>query len=235
MPMKVLTVIPARGGSKGVPRKNVRSVGGKPLIAWTIEAARESKVLDTFCVSTDDPEIAEVARVWGAEVLQRPPEIAGDRTPMIEVVRHALSTYEAKQGARFDYFLLLQPTAPMRQGDDIDQALTMLVDTDADSIVSVYPVEDAHPARMYLIEEGELQPFYQEPPGSLRQDLPKVYHRNGAIYAAKRRLITEAGRLWGGRMVPYVMPKERSVNIDDLQDLAIADFLLGQPSRIPHA
>jgi N-acylneuraminate cytidylyltransferase len=196
------------------------------LIAWSIEAAKGSELVGTFCVSTDDPEIAAVATEFEAEVLPRPVEFAGDRTPMIDVVRHALQTYEERLGVSFDYFLLLQPTAPARTAQDIDLALKTLVESEADSVISVYQVEDAHPARMYLIQDGRLQPFYQEPPGSLRQDLPKVYHRNGAIYATTCRLIKEEGRLWGGRIVPYLMPKERSINIDDMQDLAIANFLL---------
>lgn len=226
--MNILTVIPARGGSKGVPRKNVRPVGGKPLIAWSIEAAAKSKMVDFFCVSTDDDEIADTAREYGAEVLYRPSDIAGDRTPMVEVVQHALQICEERRGCTYDYLLLLQPTAPLRTAEDIDEALKNLLEAGADSVISMYQVEDAHPARMYLVEDGYLVPFYQEPPGSLRQDLPKVFHRNGAIYACKTALIKKEGKLWGGKMVPYIMPKERSANIDDLQDLVIADFLLSR-------
>jgi len=227
--METLTIIPARGGSKGVPRKNVRLVGGKPLIAWSIEAARQSNLVGDFHVSTDDEEIAAVAREWGASVLPRPADLAGDRTPMIEVIEHALHECESRRDKPYDSFLLLQPTAPMRLPEDIDGALTALADSGADSVISVYQVEDAHPARMYLIESNTLRPFCDEPPGSLRQDLPDVYHRNGAIYACTRKFLVAQRRLWGGRIAPYVMPKDRSANIDDPQDLAIADFLLSQP------
>lgn len=226
--MNILTLIPARGGSKGVPKKNVRSVGGKPLIAWSIEAARNSEFVDFFCVSTDDVEIASTAREYGAEVLHRPTNLADDRTPMVEVIQHALQVCEERKGHTFDYLLLLQPTAPLRSAQDIDEALRTLMETGADSVISVYQVEDAHPARMYLIEEGCLRPFYQEPPGSLRQDLPKIYHRNGAIYACKTRLVRDEGKLWGGIIAPYIMPKDRSINIDDMQDLAIANFLMSR-------
>lgn len=229
--MNLLTIIPARGGSKGVPRKNVRLVGGKPLIAWSIEVAKSSSLVGYFCVSTDDDEIAKVAREYGAEVLPRPVEIAGDRTPMIEVIRHALKECEQQQKTKYDYFLLLQPTAPMRKKEDVEGALTMLAKSGADSVISVYQVEDAHPSRMYLVKDGHLEPFCQEPLGALRQDLTKVYHRNGAIYACTRRLIEDEGCLWGGRMVPYIMPKNRSANIDDMQDLAIADFLMRQTAH----
>lgn len=232
MDSRTLTLIPARGGSKGVPRKNVRLVGGKPLIAWSIEAAKGSKAVGDFYVSTDDEEIARVSREHGAEVLPRPPEFAQDKSPMIGVIQHALATCREKHGVEYEYFLLLQPTAPMRNSGDIDEAMRVLRDTGADSVISVYQVEDAHPSRMYLIEDGRLRPYSEEPPGSLRQDLPKVFHRNGAIYACRTSLIREQGRLWGGKLVPYIMPKKRSVNIDDPDDLAIADFLMGGTGRV---
>ena len=229
--MKLLCIIPARGGSKGVPRKNVRSVGGKPLIAWSIEAAQQSKRVTNFYVSTDDQEIAQVSKQYQAEVLNRPPEIAGDKTPMVDVILHALQECESQDSTTFDYILLLQPTAPMRIGSDIDEAIDLLVSSEADSVVSVYQVEDAHPSRMYQIHDGLLEAFCEEPAGSLRQDLPAVYHRNGAIYACSRRLLVEEQTLWGGRMVPYVMPKKRSANIDDETDLEFADFMLSRNSE----
>jgi len=224
--MKILTIIPARGGSKGVPRKNLREVGGQPLIVWSIRAAKASKAVGELYVSTDDDEIAAVARECGVNVLRRPDALSGDRTPMIEVVRHALLECEERLGVAYDYFLLLQPTAPMRTAQDIDAAIGVLIESAADSVVSVYQVEDAHPARMFIIENDGLLPFCEEPAGSLRQDLPKVYLRNGAIYGCKRGLIKNEGILWGGKVSPYVMTKDRSANIDDMQDLLIADYLM---------
>ncbi len=229
--MNILSMIPARGGSKGVPRKNVRRVAGKPLIAWTIEAAQSSCVSDSFFVSTDDTEITQVAREWGAAVKPRPSELAGDKTPMVDVIRHVFLENEKEAGRQFDYFLLLQPTAPMRTGEDIDQALKILQESGADSVVSVYQVEDAHPSRMYHQVGGWLEPFYQEPPGSLRQDLSAVYHRNGAVYACKRELLLDRGELWGGRIAPYIMPLSRSANIDAPIDLEWADFLLSRDRK----
>ena len=225
---EILTMIPARGGSKGVPRKNIRDVAGKPLIAWTIEAALNSCIKDSFFVSTDDQEIADISTQCGAPVQMRPLELAGDRTPMIDAIRYAFLENEKKAGKQFEYFLLLQPTAPMRTAQDIDDAIQLLQDSDADSVVSVYCVEDTHPARMYLLENDSLKPLWPEPDGSLRQDLPDVYHRNGAIYACTRDFLLESGKLWGGRMVPHIMPKERSANIDDEADLKVADLLLRQ-------
>lgn len=223
---KILTLIPARGGSKGVPRKNLRMVGGKPLIQWTIESAKISKYPMDIYVTTDDDEIAAVSIQLDVGVIRRPAELAGDKTPMIEAVKHAVLVCEMRLRKRFDCVLLLQPTAPMRISSDIDNAISIWLDSTGESLVSVYKVEDAHPARMYKIDNATLDPLFPEPAGSLRQDLPDIYHRNGAIYLTSIGLILNSNILIGGRPIPYVMPKSRSINIDDMQDLLIADYLL---------
>lgn len=221
----ILTLIPARGGSKGVLRKNVRPVAGKPLIAWSIEAARAAQVVGEVYVSTDDPEIADTARAFGAEVLERPAEFAGDKTPMIDVINHALDCLDQPAG-RNQHLLLLQPTAPARRAQDIDAAVAQIRASGSDSLISVYCDEDSHPARMYTIEAGRLVKYEDEPAGSLRQDLPKVYHRNGAIYMSRIDFIRTAGRLWSDSPEAFIMPKTRSLNIDDEQDLLVADLLM---------
>ena len=221
-----LGIIPARGGSKGVLRKNIRLVAGQPLIAYSIQAAQASQVLTHCVISTEDGEIASIARALGAEVLPRPTELAGDITPMLPVVRDVFSTLETRLGTRFEYGVLLQPTAPMRTAADIDAAVTILRETSADSVVSVYRVYDHHPARMYRMENERLIPLENEPVGRLRQDLPAVYHRNGAIYAFRRGLIDEIENLIGPDTRPYIMPEERSINIDNETDLLLADLLL---------
>ena len=227
-PARILGIIPARGGSKGVPRKNIRLVAGVPLLAYTIWAAQQSRKLTYFVTSTDDQEIAAVARQYGSPVILRPPELAADDTPMVPVVEHALTTVEQEE-APFDCIVVLQPTAPQRTGEDIDAALALLVETGADSVVSVYEVGDHHPARMYrLSEDGRLIPYAEEPPHRLRQALPPVYHRNGAIYACRRSVLIEHRTLIGLNTQPYIMPRERSINIDDELDLAFADFVLRQ-------
>jgi CMP-N-acetylneuraminic acid synthetase len=223
--MYALGIIPARGGSKSVPRKNIRLVGGRPLIAYTIEAAQRSALLAHYVVSTDDIEIAGVARDCGSPILMRPPELAADETPTLPVVRHALA--ELRQP--FDVVVVLQPTTPLRLGADIDRALRLLDETGADSIVSVYQVSDHHPARMYRLEQGRLVPYEAGPPARLRQELPTVYHRNGAIYACRRRVIDELNTLVGPDSRPYIMPRDRSLNVDDEFDLAVADRLLRHP------
>jgi len=222
---RMLTLIPARGGSKGVRRKNVRSVGGKPLIAWSIEAALAARGVDNVIVTTDDAEIAKVARLCGAEVLERPPEIAGDSTPMIEVVEHALAELDKPRG-NYTHLLLLQPTAPARIPADITDAYRAIEASGADSLISVFVDVDKHPARAYTISENLLIPYEEEPKGSLRQDLPAVYHRNGAIYLSRVDFIRKNRRLWSATPQAFVMPKERSLNIDDELDLLIADLLM---------
>lgn len=226
-----LAIIPARGGSKGVRRKNLRLVAKCPLIGYTIEAAKGSKVLTYFITSTDDFEIAAVAKELGSPVLMRPAELGADDTPMLPVVEHALAALESEKG-RYEYVVILQPTTPLRLPGDIDAPLTLLIESGADSVVSVYQVVDHHPARMYRLLEGRLVPYEPEPPNRIRQGLPQVYHRNGAIYACRRSLIEEHGTLIGPDTRPYIMPRERSINIDDELDLAFADFLLRDRERI---
>jgi CMP-N,N'-diacetyllegionaminic acid synthase len=231
--MNILTIIPARGGSKGVPRKNLRHVGERPLIEWSIEAARGASIIQKVFVSTDDAEISQVASDAGAFVINRPQNISNDKSPMCAVVDHALSFCKMRYKEDYDYILLLQPTAPMRLSLDINQAVQIIQKSSADSVVSVYKVEDTHPARMYTIgETGNLIQYSPEPPGSLRQDLPEVYHRNGSIYLCTVDYFKTSGKLWGGNILPYIMPQDRSANIDNLQDLLIADFLMKRRQKL---
>jgi CMP-N,N'-diacetyllegionaminic acid synthase len=221
----IIAIIPARGGSKAVPRKNIRFVAGKPLISYTINAALSATIPLKLITTTEDDELATVARSLGSDVLIRPPQLALDDTPMIPVLLHVLGTL-AEMGQYFDFLFLLQPTAPLRSGKDIDDAFTELVSSGCDSIVSVYQVSDAHPARMYRLSDGFLVPYDAEPSNHLRQSLPPVFHRNGAIYACRTELLLKDNLLIGPKTRPYIMPRERSINIDDEIDLAFVDFLL---------
>lgn len=221
----MLGIIPARGGSKGVRRKNLRLVAGRPLIAYAIAAARESRMLTEFVVSTEDVEIATIVEQLGALVVRRPAELAAAATPILPVVQHVLAALEPERG-RFDYLVVLQPTAPQRSASDIDAALALLMASGADSVVSVYQVADHHPARMYRLVDGRLVSYETEPGGRLRQTLPPVYHRNGAIYACRRDLVDTWATLIGPDARPYIMPRERSINIDDEFDLMLVDFLM---------
>ena len=230
--MNTLGVIPARGGSKSVPRKNIALIHGKPLIAYTIEAAQRSRLLTHFLVSSDDPEIIAVARQYGARVpFIRPAELATDTAPSLPVVQHAVGEMERMHGITYDYIVLLQPTTPLRLPEDIDATLEKLVATGADSVISVCDVGAYHPARMRQIVDDRLVelPIREPKEMARRQDLPPVYIRNGAIYAVKRDVVMLQNTMSGVVCRPYIMPEERSVNVDSMLDLLLAEILLRPP------
>lgn len=228
----ILAVIPARGGSKGVPLKNLRPLGGRPLIAHTVDVALELVRLGRIAraiVSTDDEEIRQVVRNLGADApFLRPADLADDRTPMVPVLRHAVTEIEAVDGVAFDWVLLLQPTAPFRTADDVGHAIAAAETGGCDSVISVVRVFASHPILMKRIEGDQLLPFMiEEPEGTRRQDYePAAYMRNGAIYMTRRKALMEHGSIWGERIRPYVMPEERSHNIDSEIDLLVAEALL---------
>jgi len=232
---KILAIIPARGGSKGVPRKNIRLVAGKPLIAYTIEAAQAIRCrLHRLIVSTDDDDVAEVARRYGAEVpFMRPSELSGDRVPMIPVLQHAVQTVEAMDNIHLDWVLLLQPTAPFRTPEDIEAALELAAPGGCDSVISVVQVFAVHPILMKRIENDRLLPFcLEEKEGTRRQDYqPPAYMRNGAIYLTRRDVLMEQNSIWGGVIRPYIMPEERSVSIDSEMDMKLAELMLAERGR----
>ncbi|MEZ4415114.1 MAG: acylneuraminate cytidylyltransferase family protein [Gemmatimonadota bacterium] len=223
-----LGLIPARGGSKGVIRKNLRTVGDRTLLEHAIRAARESATLAAFAVTTDDPEIATVARGQGVAVVERDPGLAEDDTPMAPVLRHALVEMETRTGRTFDIVVLLQPTSPIRRGQDIDAAVQRLrTDPEVDSVIGVCRMDDVHPARMYRLEgEGRLVPLDPERERLNRQDLPPVYYRNGAVYAVRRATLVEEGRVMGRAPAALEMPTAWLANVDDERDLIIADALV---------
>jgi len=227
---KVLAVIPARGGSKGVPRKNVRLVCGKPLIAYTIETALAAKHLfHRILVSTDDSEIVEVSRSYGAEApFLRPAELANDKAPMIPVIQHAVRFAEQDDKIQFDWVCLLQPTEPFRTVSDIEQALSLAIAGECDSVISVVQVFSVHPILMKRIDAGRLVPYcIEEKEGTRRQDYqPPAYMRNGAIYLTSRNALMERSSIWGDVVRPYIMPPERSVGVDSELDLKLVQLLM---------
>lgn len=219
--MRILGLIPARGGSKGVPRKNVRRLAGKPLIAWTIEAAFSSAVIERVVVSTDDQEIREVSAEWGADVpFIRPPQLAGDETPGIDVVRHAL-----EQLPEFDTVVLLQPTSPLRTADDIAAAVALYVESGRRHCIAMSDTVDP-PHWSYYVEGTRLRPVLGERIPQRRQDLPRVVTVNGAIYVADARRLEQSGSFLEADMVPYLMPRERSVDIDTEFDFQLCEYLI---------
>lgn len=227
-----MAVIPARGGSKGVVRKNIRPLAGKPLIAYTIETALAARhLLHRAIVSTDDPDIAAVARDHGADVpFLRPSELAGDQVPMLPVLKHAVQFIEDQDGIILAWVLLLQPTAPLRALEDIEASLKVAYQNDADSVISVVQVFAEHPILMKRIEDNRLLPYcVEEQEGTRRQDYqPPAYMRNGAIYLTRRDVLMKKNSIWGQVIRPYEMPPERSVNIDSELDLKLVELIMQQ-------
>ena len=223
--MSILAIIPARGGSKGIPRKNIKPLASKPLIGWTIEAAKQSSCLDRIIVSTEDEEIASVARNLGADVpFMRPAELAADDTPGIAPVLHAIS-----QLTDYDWVLLLQPTSPLRSAEDIDGIWQFCQERGALSAVSVCEVEK-HPYWMYQFNAAQrLEPFIKgRPDVTRRQDLLSAYALNGALYLAKTDWLLQRQDFIGPETLGYVMPPERSVDLDTPQDWRWVEFLIEQ-------
>jgi CMP-N,N'-diacetyllegionaminic acid synthase len=230
--MKVLGLIPARGGSKGVPRKNIRPLCGKPLLAYTTEAALASKHLSKVVLSTEDTEIAELGRSLGVDVpFMRPAELAEDTTPTFPVVLHAVEQLE-KDGESFDAVCLLQPTNPLRREQDIDACIELMQSTGADSVISVVQVPHQYnPKWVYFKNElGEMTLSTGEnSPIPRRQDLPAAFHRDGSIYVTRRNVLDEFGNLYGRKVRGYELTHERSINIDTPDDWTLAEeFLTSQ-------
>jgi len=228
--IKVLGVVPARGGSKGVPRKNLKMLAGKPLIVYILEVALQTKTLDRVVVSTEDEEVAAVARKYGAGVpFLRPKELARDEVSLIPVVKHAME-YLDKQDWRADIVVSLQPTSPLTEPGDIENAVNKMIKTGCDSVVSVGKIEQHHPYQAMKLEEDKLIPLYKEGQRFLqRQDLPPLYGFNGAIYVRKRELLEN----WGGEDFALgkdtraiTMDKEKSIDINSSLDFLIAETIL---------
>jgi len=226
--MRVIGIIPARGGSKGVPRKNIRLVAGAPLITYAIRTARESQKLTALLTTKDDDEIAEIARGCGSPVLERPSELARDDTPMAPVLLHALEHAEWEAGVPYDAVVLLQPTSPIRTGADIDSVVGILEhDPTVESVISVSPVHDGHPAYLYHLYGGDwVEPLWPDWERARRQELPIVYGRNGALFGVRRGVLVEQRTVMARHPKAYVMPREWLTDIDDERDLAIADVLV---------
>lgn len=226
MKSKIVAIIPARGGSKGIPRKNIRPFCGRPLIAYTIEAALCSKYIEKVTVSTEDEEIAEVSRIYGADVIPRPPELAQDDTPTLPVIQHVIRHLKEVEDFHPDIVVILQPTSPLRTAEDIDGALEKFLETEYGSVVSVCEVE--HPPHwMYTLEGDRLKPVIEGGEGiTQRQDAPKVYRLNGAVYVTPTDIIMKQNRELGEDTRAYVMPPERSVDIDSEFDFKLAEVLM---------
>jgi CMP-N,N'-diacetyllegionaminic acid synthase len=220
---KVLGLIPARGSSKGVPRKNLRLLGGKPLLQWTAETARASRLVDLLVLSTDDDEIAQVGASLGLEVpFRRPARDASDDAAASDVVRHAIGSLND----RFDYLVYLQPTSPFRSTADIDGCIERLASSDADACVSVQPVGERPEWMYYLTPDDRIKPVIGRFDVTRRQDLRACYRLNGAVYATRVEAFERAGTFLTERTLSYVMPPERSIDLDEPADFEAAEAWL---------
>ena len=228
MKNRILAVIPARGGSKGIPNKNLYPLLGKPLIAYTIIESLKSKYITDLIVTTDSTAIKEVAEKYKIEVpFVRPENLSGDNALAIPTIQHATLEYEKIKDIEYDYIIMLQPTAPLRMAFDIDEALGLLITHNSDSVISIVDVDNYHPMKMKIVEDGLLKDF-QKPPteNPPRQTLPPVYIVNGAIYATRRDVLINQSSFIGEKCLPYIMPRNRSVNIDNIEDFIIAEYFI---------
>ena len=229
--LTVLAIVPARAGSKGLPGKNIRLLGGRPLLAWPIVAARGSRHVDRVIVSTDSPEFAALAVEAGAEApFLRPAALAGDTASSIDVILHALDHLEAA-GDRYDYVVLLEPTSPLTESADIDRALQMLAESRsvADSIVGVSPLVAAHPA--FAVERapsGLIRPRAAPDFGALprRQDIEPLFALDGSLYASTTEALRARRGFYHERTMAYVTPRWKSFEVDDLLDFICIEAVL---------
>jgi CMP-N,N'-diacetyllegionaminic acid synthase len=224
--MRILGLIPARGGSKGVPRKNIRLLGGKPLLAYTTEPALKVKSLSRVILSTDDPEIASIGMQLGLDVpFLRPAELAEDTTPTLPVVKHALK-FLKDAGEEFDAVCLLQPTNPLRNSEDIEASIEKFISGGYDSLVSMLEVPHEHNPYWVFFEDEEgllhLSTGGTEPIPR-RQMLPKAYHREGSIYITKTNVILDKNSLFGDKIGGYLMKTACPINIDTMEDWKVAE------------
>lgn len=227
----VIAIIPARGGSKGLSGKNIRSLCGKPLIAWSIEKAKKSKYLDAVLVTTDSLEIVEIAKQHGASVpFLRPAELATDRSSTYDVIRHALAYCRETEKKEFDYTVLLEPTSPLREDDDIDNMLENLErqSNEFDAIVSVGEVSE-HPSIMKRLSEGRMEPFYSDlAQTTRRQDNVPAYFPYGVAYMAKTAKLLNENTFYMERCLPFPIKRYQNYEIDDLYDFLCVEAVMKQ-------
>ena len=228
---RVLAIIPARGGSKGVKNKNIKNLNGEPLISYTIKEAKKSKYISKIIVSTDSLEISNISKKYGAEVpFIRPKSLATDKSLTYEVVRHCVDFYK-HQNQVFDIIMLLQPTTPFRSVNQIDKAIEILSEEKGfNSIVSVVDVDGNHPHRMKIIKKGQLLNYIEQGFEDMnpRQSLPKVYIRSGSIYAIRHEAFLNEKSLVSSKCLPLILNYEESINVDSINDFNYCEFILNK-------
>lgn len=222
---KIIAIIPARGGSKGIPRKNIKIFAGKPLIAYTIEVALKSRYLDRIIVSTEDKEIAEISKKYGAEVIKRPQRLANDFVAKEPVLEHALEHLRRHENYKPDLLVCLQSTSPLRTTADLDKAIRLFLENKVNSVVSVCQVE--HSFCWYCRIDKYLKPIFgRRFLRQRRQESGKVYMPNGAIYISRPETLFKQESFFGSKILPYIMPPERSVDIDTDFDFKVAERIM---------
>ncbi|MFT5676459.1 MAG: CMP-N,N'-diacetyllegionaminic acid synthase [Paraglaciecola sp.] len=229
---RILALIPARGGSKGIPRKNIKFLGGKPLIQWTIDAANQSKYIDRLILSSDDAEIIRVAQSFNCETpFVRPAELALDTTSSMDVIVHALNHVEQCDEPPYSHLLLLQPTSPFRDAAHIDQIIEQCIDQSAEMMISVNRLKK-HPSYMYYLDNGHLTSFQPIKQQLRRQDMPVSYEHNGALYFAKISLLRETLSYNYATAMPFEMSKSASLDLDEPEDWDYAEHLIKNKSHL---
>lgn len=231
--MEILAIIPARGGSKTIPKKNIKPLLGRSLIEYTFDSAKRSRLITRIILTTDDEEIMKIGKRNDIEVpFLRPKELAEDKTPTLPVLVHTVNFLKEKENYYPDYIVLLQPTTPLRTERHIDEALKILIKSKKDSVVSVTEVPSHYNPHWQLKIIDNRLVFFLDEKKSLggvitrKQDLPKTYYRNGAIYAFPTKTLMEKNSLYGDECIPYLMSEEDSINIDTLKEFLIAELML---------
>jgi len=229
---RILAIIPARGGSKGIPNKNIMAISGKPLIAYTIEAGKKSKYIDEIMVSTDSEDIKGIAHQYGAKIpFLRPKDLSNDSAKSIDVVMHAIEFYKNKN-VSFDYVILLQPTSPLRTFEHLDKAIEKLIESNKTSLVSVCEV-DENPVLMRSIENEKLKEVISfEGTNLRRQDLPTFYKFNGALYINSINMLVHQKKFVDENTIPYVMDKESSIDIDTMLDARLVELIIKERKHV---
>ncbi len=224
-----LAIIPARSGSKGLPGKNIKELCGKPLIAWSIEVGLKSKYIDKVMVTTDSQEIANIAKKYGANVpFLRPSNLSSDTSATFSTLEHVINHYKNKLNQEFDYVILLEPTSPLREVEDIDNAIVCLLDSTADSIVGIAKTEDQNPA--FLIEKDSknfIQGYEDKGMTVLRrQDIKDVYFFEGTIYVSKTKTLLNKETFYHENTIGFEVPKYKSLEIDDIDDFVMVEAVM---------
>ncbi|MFH1101115.1 MAG: acylneuraminate cytidylyltransferase family protein [Methanobacteriota archaeon] len=221
---QILAIIPARGGSKRLPKKNIMMFSGKPLLAYTIEAAQKSRYINRLIVSTEDKEIAHIAASLHAEIINRPTELAQDASSTEDVIDDVLQQLHQKEHYSPDIILLLQPTSPLRTTNDIDNAIELFLNTPCESLISVTEYEH-NPYWALRIKKGVLYQEFEKGRFKRSQELPILYRPNGSLFLTRTKTFNKYRSFYTKHMIPFILPRERSIDIDDEYDFSLAEFL----------